>query len=783
MAYIVESDKVRYAGKVVRGADAATFDVLGGAETWGRDGKQVYYAGQKVTGAKPATFVAFSDDVGADARKIFYRLSMHQKPSSAVKPKGMGDDVEVLRDDEQLVLKSSGAAYAAAPSGIGAALPVDADSFELAGRGYARDAQGIYWFRRRDEAVPVPDADLATFTVVGGIASDKQGRFLNGQRDDVTLPIEEAELPEALVQTLGEVVTLLLPRYFELFDRMLPNDDVAGLATVGRLTEVPECSIALDGPDLTVTAKLAGGDRSCVGRTSCLELLAAEVYSAVRGEELAGTLSLRVLPKACKWPTVQSDEIPLWHRQLDLVYLLEKAGEHDESRLLLAQAMREQRACPRTGDLATDPRLRAEKLVPDVLVGLPGPVAAQGSTTQAAMKWIIKQGLHTSPDSVVRRSVADEVLAMVRSTSGEPVRFAGLGAPLLGMLQDSEPAVRARAAIAFDLLASKLFYFQAYEAAQSMAAALAEGGFNLDIQLARQWECFAAVGRDEEAERAWEGALALNQHGGRAPRQHTGLHMDYPSLEVWRAFGELRLVEAHGWAAKAEHPSKELRKKKQALEANDADPATWIARAKERAANATQTMERLALDAPAAEIGLCLAEFAEGLAKVTDVGRVDGAGFVMHSQYVDFRRYGVPYTADAGAIEFTGEFESTGGGQFRALAEGTAIPCELGRAFGIEYRFAGGPLGRRLPGSVRVERPTLGGKVRVDDYPILVYLGLRENFVFLLESPEELAAGEWTFTITLFSAAPPSDYPCRGELVPDSPLATLQQTFELAAQA
>ncbi|QDV06101.1 hypothetical protein Poly30_16050 [Planctomycetes bacterium Poly30] len=748
MIYSVDSGKVRHAGKVVRGADATTFRVLEVDPSWALDARQVYFSGRKVAGASPSTFVAFGNDVAADGRRLFYRLSGREQLTSKARPKAFAGDVEVLRDDVHLVLKVAGEAYVAAPHGIGEPLPVDADSFLLLGCGYARDEEHIYWFDLHRQPLAIPGADLATFAVVGAVASDRHGRFLNGMRIGEPLPVErEADPSAALKQRITGVLAMLLPRYFALFDTTLPNDGPAASPMRGTPTEVPAHTVELDGASVILRV----GRRSYSGRVSCLELIASWLYAVAWDQELEGATCLRVLPTASRWPHSPSDPSPLWHRQLDLAYLLEALGEHDESRLLVDQVRQEQRACPRTKDLATDPRLRMEKLLPEVLLGLPEPVIAEGSTTPSAAARMVKENRHRAEDPVIRRGVADEFLALVRATSLEPARLAEASASLASLLEDPVPAVRVRAAVAFDLAASKLCYYRAYEPALDAVRALAAGGFNLDLQLARQWECLVALGQNEAAEEAWRGAVLLDKRGGRRPRQHTGLHTDYPSLEVWRAFAELRLAEADAQGA----------------------------RAADRIAEATATMERLAAEAPAAMIGMSLAEFAEQRGRVTGEGQVEAHGFMMHGEFVDYRRYGVPYECTGAEIEFEGEFESTGDGLFRPLHPGSEVPCSLGRAFGLEYRFAGGPPGRRLTASVRVERPVPGAETRVDDYPVLVFLGLRENFVFLLESPDELTPGEWKITVTLFSAAAPRTYPRRGKLTPDSPIASIQHTFQL----
>jgi hypothetical protein len=166
--------------------------------------------------------------------------------------------------------------------------------------------------------------------------------------------------------------------------------------------------------------------------------------------------------------------------------------------------------------------------------------------------------LHRSPDPLARRDVAALLERLVVHTSAAPVRLARIAEPALVLLDDPHLAVRARAAVAFDGLCAEVFHSQAYELALRYADALCRHDVNLDLQSARRWECLAALGREAEAEEAWAISRAMTTPDERAPRMHEGLHTDYPSYDVWRAFGELRIARAHMAAAAGRHLSHPL---------------------------------------------------------------------------------------------------------------------------------------------------------------------------------------------------------------------------------
>jgi hypothetical protein len=308
---------------------------------------------------------------------------------------------------------------------------------------------------------------------------------------------------------------------------------------------------------------------------------------------------------------------------------------------------------------------------------------------------------------------------------------------------------------------------------------------NADIQHARRWECLAGLARDEEAELAWSQALVLVASNERAPRQHSGLHTDYPTLEVWRAFAELRLATAHMWAARGMHPSVELRKKKRRLGAQARSAEAWRVRATERATAALTTMRRLIEREPASRIGLVVTEFSEELARATHQGRLENLGFVMHAEYTSYRRFGAPYHCSGGRLENVGLFRARSPQYFEFETATTRITPALGVVFGVEFRFLGEAPGRLLPGAVVVSRPDGSGSTRRDEYPVTIHLGLKETFVWTFESDEEMITGPWTFEISLFDAdaPPPSDHPFHGKLHPKARIASLEQAFTVASES
>lgn len=760
----------------VRGADATTFEAL--LEPWARDKAGVYFQGRKVSRARSAQFAAFTERFGADDKHVFYVNDDSPHVIRGPRRKELDfSDIRCVFRDGLLLVYSGQHVFSAANWGLVGPLRVDGASFVVLGQKYGKDAERVWWFDSHALPQELAGADAESFVVDGEGPRDRNGRFVRHRRHTEPLPVErEADAEQAAPARIDRLWRDVLPRWFELFDSVLPNDQPWSAPQPPPLaTAIPEHRLVWHDGFLVLEAE----GRSVRGKASGMEILAGWLFGVARRKFGEGEVSIRVLPGAEHVFTDTNGAPPPWQTVLDLAFVLNRLGHTGEARLLLARVVRAHSGMVRTNDVETDPMARAEKLLPALSAALPRPPSVAASTTQSAAKWIVEHGLHQSPDPVVRRDVAELLAALTRATTVAVVRLAEAAAPLVALLDDDEPAVVAKAAPSADLLCSKLFYHHDYEAALTLCEALSRQGFNLDIQSARRWECLAVLGRDDEAEAAWATAERMNA-GERAPRQHAGLHPDYPSFEIWRAFGEVRIAVAHMWAAGGQHPSEELRKKKRRLAAEERSAEEWTARATGRIGAARERMERLVQTEPAHAIGPIVCEFTEDYARATGHGRIEASkGFFMRSDYVQYRRYGIPFECTGGRIEAAGAFRQVRPRVFEFAAATTPIMAALGGGFGVEYRFLGRPTARALPARVRVTRPDAGA-AGPQEYPVMVFLGLREQFVWRFDSADELIPGHWRFEIVLCSADPPQEYPHSGPLTPKEPIASLEQSFTIA---
>jgi hypothetical protein len=772
--YEVERGRVTYAGKTVRGAEPESFRVLDG--DWARDGAAIYHSGRKLQRIAAERFVMLSPTVGTDGRKFFYTRGA-SSVIHAQRPKDLEvSSAVVLGADEQTFLVTGRGAWVLTDYSVVDLVEragAEPGTFVALNRSYAKDAHRAFWF----DAVGRPKvlvADAETFVVDASGARDKDGPFYGDARGGGVLAAELVTDPAAAADAAALALwQQLWPCFFARFDAEQPTDTalVDPPMPSERATPLPTHGVRCERGWIVV--EIEGTSRR--GRASAMELLAGWLWGIARGKSSGGSTVIRLLPNADDEIAREEGDPPPWEQTLNLAHLLDRAGERDEARLLMQRVLRLHRSRHRKPEF--NPDARAERLLPTVFASRREEVSAKGTTTHSALRWLIDNGLPTAEDPLVRWSTAQEFQNIVRQTSSATARLFEVSGPVLVLLDDKEPAVASSAAVAFDALCQRLFNHQDYEEALALADVLGAHGFNLDLQQARRWECLSALGRDDEAALAWNAVQTLTGPAERAPRQY-GMHTDYSSWAVWRAFAELRLVRAHRWMAQGKATSEERRARNRAPTTSfDAKELTLRARA--RAQAAAKQVEAWIESAPSRFIGPMLAEFATEYARATGVGRIEGVKFVTHRQIVDYRRYSQPYLYERAAIDGAGLFERIGEKRYRFERGERRIVAALERAFGIDYRFFGRPVGRMLPARVLVTRPRKEGGTVAVEYPTLIFLGLRETFVWRFEAEDELVPGDWQIEVELFDADP-AVYPST-TLVPNERIGHLQQAFVVVA--
>ena len=75
-----------------------------------------------------------------------------------------------------------------------------------------------------------------------------------------------------------------------------------------------------------------------------------------------------------------------------------------------------------------------------------------------------------------------------------------------------------------------------------------------------------------------------------------------------------------------------------------------------------------------------------------------------------------------------------------------------------------------------MEQPGEGGGKKLT-YPTSIFLGLREQFVWTFQTPEEIVPGPWLIRVEVFDTAPPSSYPVHLLPQPTAKIAAIEQTF------
>jgi len=528
MLYRVEGARVYYGPNAIRGAHAPSFELL--EAPWAKDHSRVYFEGRAVSKAQPHSFRTLGSACGYDAKRVFLVHGGHVFPNSYAGISGfVPSSARAIQKDGQLFLVSERVWLG---DTLLVWLRLEAASFEALGRGYARDRSTVVWCGKRTVKV-LADADLESFRVDESGARDRHGPFLQGQRDSERLPVELEADPQraasALIQRLWhESLTSL----FSDFDRSIVTED--GFARVGNPpvtpSAIPSHRLHNDGPQLTLEA----GEHTVTGSVSGMELLAGWLYGIARDKRVGERICLRVMLRTDGEIVSEAGTPPRWQHCVDLAYLFEKLGHRQEA-LFLLQRVARWRTCEDGASAHDCAETRAIKLLGALMAELPKALIPRGSTTQAALKWLIENQLFRSPNALVRRDVASNLARLTMQTTVDRARLATLALPLLPLLDDPEPAVRAEAAASFDFLCSNTLNGKVYDHALVYADALAARNINLDMQSARRWACLTALGRLSEADEAWQLCLQLTANDPPAERTVSRSH---PSIHAWRTARE-----------------------------------------------------------------------------------------------------------------------------------------------------------------------------------------------------------------------------------------------------
>lgn len=166
---------VTYLDQPIRGADAASFEVL--SDTWARDRKHVYDVGRKITKADPKTFVVLNRVYARDSQHVYASLagvlkgadvesfeildSGFLRPSEAVRRKnavlgGFRQEAGFARDRAQVFHYAKGFGKPCVLRGA------DVASFQVLTNGYAKDKKHVYFEKWR-----LKKSDPATFEQIG----------------------------------------------------------------------------------------------------------------------------------------------------------------------------------------------------------------------------------------------------------------------------------------------------------------------------------------------------------------------------------------------------------------------------------------------------------------------------------------------------------------------------------------------------------------------------------------------------------------------------------------
>jgi hypothetical protein len=337
------------------------------------------------------------------------------------------------------------------------------------------------------------------------------------------------------------------------------------------------------------------------------------------------------------------------------------------------------------------------------------------------------------------------------------LRFNKLAAPFLSLLQDPHPVVRDLMWQNLDFLVSKLFYEHAYHACLEHLPLMIERGINLEINLARRWECLQATERIGEAQRDWDALSSITSDRDRAPRQHAGFHTDYPNYEFWQVASLLRLASAWRLWAEGKDPCKDVVIREPRIP-DENTRRSLMKKADASIAVAAQTVAAFAETYNAFAVGPVLAELLVDLNEFTKSWSYGKAKYYSHGQYVEHVLTKRRYQLRKVEARRSGLYQRDRERFFDLVSPANQIAPALGQSYGIEYRLEGVPLIRTVPTRIRVyrqrdpdasnERPVLA------TYESYSYVGMDNAFYWTFDTEEELAPALWTIELAIDPTGP-----------------------------
>ncbi len=741
--YAAAADAVFFRGRKVPGAKGDTFRAIG--PTVGTDAKAVFWEELKVVGLDPASLA----HVGGNYYRTGGRV-LHSGSGLEVALEGIDTaSLAVLAGD---YVRDNNAVFFR-----NAAIPgADANTFVVLDAGYAKDAVRVYYERQI-----IADADAASFEVVNREASDRfrvyegtLGTERLGQR-----PVEDVS-PERLADVARQLTEKRMQVLWPVFDAVQSNDNSEAIrghfAARPPQAAAPPFSIGVDGARLTdgsagrALGSFAGylgaigsvwglARKKILGTTPCVRAIDERDTRYPPGDILIRETTPHTLPElftACE--------------------LLALSGEHDEAELIAFQLSNGLRGLPQAE--AQTWFLKLKQLLAIYNLPIRWLRRIDATSPQAAAKKLAVSRYPSSPHTLERVLTVERLHELIGEVAYfDFPAFNKLVPPFLPLLNDPHPLVRDLMWQNIDFLASQLFLHHAYATCLEHVPGLIDRGINLEINLARRWECLMATGNEQQAEQDWSALSTITSARDRAPRQHSGLHTDYPNYDFWQVGGFLRLASAYRSLADGKDPCAHVVIRDPQLPDESARRAL-LQKATAAIAIAAQRIPELARTYNAFVIGDVVAELLVDLNAFTKEWDYGDAEYVMHRQYVEHVLTKRPYQLTQVEARRTGLYQKDRGRFFDMLASSRQVTPALGQSYGLEYHATGTPLSRTVPTTITVSRrfetAAAEDTAVLATYDSVTYLGMDNAFYWTFDKEEELAPATWSFDLAIDPAGP-----------------------------
>jgi tetratricopeptide (TPR) repeat protein len=564
---------------------------------------------------------------------------------------------------------------------------------------------------------------------------------------------------EAQIKALFEKI---IPYVFTQLDTYLPNDDLRSTRFPQRKrlleTPLPKYEIKIDGVQISITCQgfefrgTPAGFLSMVGglwgaargkvheAVPCIRYLYAVGVALPDGiyltRDVMHEFAEDFVTIICE---MKASGIPEYKSEIELLLVTVQDVFHYDQRLI---PIGNEKLLKFFSKKELDEALNS-RYIDDV----------NASTHQAIIKKLITSRYFSSKNYAERLVLVRKLHGHISNTDSNLLRVQKIFAEYESLFLDPHPLIRDVMWITLDRLVSNLFYDQAYKYIVPDLTKLIDKGVNLDINLARRYECYMALGQYAEAQSDLDALNKITKPWEIAPAQYSGLNTKYPNYEYWTLFSKLRVASAHLTWAQGADPCEHVLVSKKKSEMLVAEADKHNKAAEKLILEVAQRGSDLLSTCTAFEVGDIFTHLRRELVYMATAelyGKV-AKKYIEQSHFSEFIEKSKIKKLEKIEIKRVGVYKKIEGRRYEFLHDAFSLEPQIGEAVGIEYVAHGTPILDELKTNIEVSYSphATAEKEKVASYESVTYVGIDNAFYWLFENEDDMKRGFWSINISI----------------------------------